>query len=406
MIGANIRTGRPAAVLARFCGALSLTGLMVAAGCSVQSRQSTSSAGNAPTPSPSLARPALRELLPNTATIGSAGTIVLRGSNFVPGASLSANTPGISFGNIRVDSPEQITAEYANSPDSPLGYFRVSVTTPAGTSEPAILTITPLVYQFGVGVPAPRPSGPAVFETLQVGIHADQVENPNGSRTDAYLEISFTDAKGRPVKVGDSTYSDMDNVDNPGDEAEESGGPQVHVTSYSFAVEKPAAGEYVLKIKGSRRGSFVLEMAKEMRSPSQDGLTYNSFAVLQNVPTLPGTTFELRFVCPGDPCNMDIGSGGLRPAHGAFSFAQPLGANVQLPAGEKALAIVIYYDPAMETSSFRALLDGNDRTEMFRARGGELELVNIPLEAGQHTLTIRGNNNAGQLTEQEFHIQR
>jgi len=332
--------------------------------------------------------------------------MVLRGSNFVPGASLSANTPGISFRNIRVDSPEQITAEYANSPDSPLGYFRVSVTTPAGTSEPAILTITPLAYQVGVGVPPPRPAGPAVFETLQVGIHADQVENPDGSRTDAYLEISFADAKGRPVKVGDSTYSDMDNVDNPDDDADESRGPQVHVTSYSFAVEKPAAGEYVLKIKGSRKGSFVLEMAKEMRSPQQDGLTYNSFAVLQNVPTLPGTAFELRFVCHGDPCDMDIGSGGLRPIHGAFSFAQPLTSNVRLPVGEKTLAIVIYYDPAMDTSSFRALLDGNDRTEMFHARAGELEMVCVPVRPGSHTLAIRAKNKAGQLTEQDFRIQQ
>ena len=409
---ATVRTRRgTVTTLMRIWLALALGCLVFfVGGCSVQGSPATGSEGSQSTPqtpaSAKPARPTLKELVPNTVTIGSAGTIVLRGTNFVAGASLLANTPGISFRNIRVDSSEQITAEYANSPDSPLGYFRVTVTTPGGTSEPAIFTITPLVYQVGVGVPAPRPTGPAVFESLQVGIHADQVENPDGSRTDAYLNISFTDAGGRPVKVGDSTYSDMDNVDNPDDDTDESGAPQVHVTSYSFAVEKPAAGEYVLRIKSSRKGSFVLEMAKEMRSPQQDGLTYNPFVELQNVPTLPGSTFELRFVCHGDPCNMDIGSGGLRPAHGAFSFAQPLTANVQLPTGETALALVIHYDPVMEASSFRAMLDGSDRTEMFHVQGGELELVNIPVEPGQHLLTMRMNNKSGQLTEQEFHIQR
>lgn len=396
MTGAYVRTHRVASRRLGFWSALGIACLTLV-GCSAHGSQSA--------PSPTPIRPTLTQLIPNKASVGSAGILTLRGANFVPGASSVASpSPGLTFRNIRVNSPEQITADYANSPDSPLGYFRVTVTTPGGTSEPAIFTIIPLAYQFGVALPLPRPSSPAVFGSLQVGIHADQVENPDGSLTDAYLRISFTDARGRPVKVGDSTYSDMDNVDAPDDDTDESGARHVDVTSYSFAVEKPDPGEYILQIKSSRKGSFVLELAAETPS-SQGGLTYNPFAELQNVPALPGITFALRFVCHGDPRNMDIASGGLRPPNGAFSFAQPTTAHVQLPPGEKTLPVVLYYDPAVEVSSFRALLDGNDLSRMFHVRSGELELVAVPLEPGQRTLTIRASNKRGQVTEQEFHIQ-
>jgi len=390
--GVGIRIGRATAFLQCSGLALSLAGSMLVTGCSVHPS----------TPPPTPPRPTLRELVPNTATIGSAGKLILRGTNFVPGASQLAS-PALSFRNIRVNSPEQITADYSSSPDSPLGYFSVTVATPSGTSERATFTITPLAYQFGVGVPPVR-SAVVSFRSLQVGLHADPVANPDGSQTDAYLHVSFTDRKGHPVAVSGSPYSDMDNVDAPDDDSDESGATHPEVTSYSFCAEKPVAGEYVLGIKGSRKGSFVLEISDETFS-EKDGVLQNGLSELANVPTFPGSSFELRFVCRQDPYGMDIDAGGLQPVHGAFSFAQPLTPNVQLPAGEKALAVVIYYDPVMEASSFRALLDGDDRTGMFRVRLGELQLVSIPLEAGQHTLTIRANNKSGESTEQEFRIQ-
>jgi hypothetical protein len=347
----------------------------------------------------------LRELVPNIATIGSAGTIILRGTNFVPGAShLASSSPRLSFSNIRVNSPEQITADYSNSPDSALGYFSVTVTTPGGTSEPLIFTITPLAFQFGVGVPPAR-SAAVSFKSLQVGLHAGPVTNPDGSETDAYLDVSFTDRKGHPVAVSENPYSDdMDNVDAPDDDTDESGATHSDVTSYSFGVEKPVAGEYVLHIKGSREGSFFLQISAETFS-EKNGPELHDLTHLADVPTFPGSSFELKFVCRSDPYDMDIDSGGLQPANGAFSFAQPLTSNVRLPIEAKTLAVVIYYDPVMEPSSFRALLDRNDRTDMFHVRPGELHLVAVPVEPGQHTLTIRANNKRGLSTEQEFHIQ-
>lgn len=97
------------------------------------------------------------------------------------------------------------------------------VTTPGGTSDPARFTIYPAVFQFGVpanGTSA-KPVVPAadapIYESFDVGIHAAQVANADGSQTDAYLDVSFTDDKGHPVTVGASYHSDMDDVVAPDD---------------------------------------------------------------------------------------------------------------------------------------------------------------------------------------------
>jgi hypothetical protein len=393
----NIRT-LPRAPIVFLHLALLLACLALATGCSVH--ESQSAAPSSPPP-----RPTLRELVPNTATVGSAGTLVLRGTNFVPGSRVASPSPGLSFTNIRVNSSEQITADYANSPDSPLGYFKVTVTTAAGTTEPAIFTITPLAFQFGGPSPSREPAqNPPPFKSLQVGIHADQVTNPDGSQTDAYLDVSFKDAQGHPVTLSDSWYGDMDNVDVPDDDTDETAVAHTVVTPYSFGVERPTAGKYVLQIKGARNGSFTLEISNETSS-QQQGSEQHGLAVLQNVPIFPGSPFALRFVCRNDPCDMVIDSGGLQPANGAFSFAQPLASNVPLPTEVQALPVVIYYDPAMDPASFRALLDGTDRTSLFQVRPGELQLVALPVEPGQHTLAIQAKNKRNLITEQAFHIQ-
>ena len=203
--------------------------------------------------------------------------------------------------------------------------------------------------------------------------------------------------KGHPVPVGDSYHSDMDNVVSPGDPK-----PSPNVTSYSFSSQQPAAGNYVLRIKSSRRGSFDLEIDQTTSSSTSSGR--NGLAQLNNVPAYPGNSFELKFVCRRDPLTWDLDSGGLQPPNGAFSFAQPLTSDVRLPAEEKVFGVVIYYDPVMEAPSFRATLDGNDVSGLFHFRAGELELVSVPMGPGRHDLKIRANNKARRSTEQQFHL--
>jgi hypothetical protein len=346
----------------------------------------------------------LIQLTPNTAAAGSAGSLILRGTNFVADASIST-PPGLHLRNIRVNSPTEIAADYAIAKDSYLGYFDIAVTTPGGTSDPIKFTILRPAFQFGVlrgssANPATITQGPPIYESFDVGIHAGPVPNPDGSQTDAYLDVSFTDDKGHPVTIGGSYHSDMDNVSNPDDP--DDGPPDV--TSYSFGVQRPEAGDYVLRIKGSRVGSFTLEI--DTTASSRDSESYESLANLDDVPTYPGSSFELNFICHRDPFSVNLARGGLQPPQGAFSFAQPLDSVVRLPSEAKVLGVVIYYHPVVDPSSFRALLDGSDVTGLFHVRPGELELVSIPLEPGQHHLGIHASAKSGLPTEQEFRIQR
>jgi len=371
----------------QLCRGLFLASLLLNLACSSGTKQST-----APLP----ARPTLTALVPNTATVGGSGTLILCGANFVPGASISG-PPGLVLRNIRVNGPAEITSDYAIAATSFLGYFNVTVTTPGGTSEPARFTILPAAFQFGsVRSPSantwPGKTGPPPDESLDVGIHAAQVPNLDGSETDAYLDVSFTDEAGHPVTVGDSYMSDMDNVSSPDDPD-----PGPTVTSYSFGLQRPNAGKYVLHIKSTRSGSFDLEI----HTSASEG----DLAALVNVPTYPGSSLEFKLVCHRDPFAVDLDGGGLQPAHGAFSFAQPLDSLVRLPSEAKVLGVVIYYDPVMDPSSFRASLDGSDITGMFHVRLGGLELVSVPLKNAQHTLRIQANTKAGLASEQEFHIQ-
>jgi hypothetical protein len=382
--------------------------LVLIAGCSGHANQSAVPA-SAAVPVLAPGRPTLTELTPNLEHVGNSGILVLKGTNFVAGTTIRT-PPGLNLRNIRVNGPTQIMADYTICPNSWLGYLNVTVTTPAGTSEPARFAIYPGVAPFGVlsgcAPPAARAVPAAstpVYRSFDVGIHAGQVANPDGSQTDAYLEVSFTDDKGHPVAVGGSYHSDMDNVDNPDADDSPGSGEPPNVTSYSFASEPPVPGNYVLHIKSSRSGSFDLEM--DTTDTSSTASAHEVLGALGNIPTYPGSDFELKFVCRDNPFSVDLDSGGLQPPHGAFSFAQPLTSEVRLPAEEKALGVVIYYDPAMEPSSFRALLDGSDVTNLFHIRSGELQLVSVPFGPGQHLLTIRANNKAGQSTEQQFHIQ-
>jgi hypothetical protein len=380
--------------LVQLCWCVFLAGLLFDLGCSRVRNQSVATLRS---------RPTLSHVNPENVTPGNTGTLILRGANFVPGASISA-PPGIEIRNVRVNSPAEITADYAITANSPPGYLNLTVTTPGGTSEPGRMRIVPTVYQFPLRNDFARNraigrTGPPAYESLEIGIHSDQVQNPDGSQTNAYLEVSLTDAKGQSVAVpGEGELSDMDNVDNPEDSDE----PGPVVTPYSLTLQRPDPGEYFLHIKSVRTGSFTLEV--EVRRLSATVSSQDTLAEM-DVPVYPGGSFELKLVCHRDPFSVDIGSGGLQPPHGAFSFALPTDSAVRPPSDAKLLGVAIYYDAALDPSSFRATLDGSEITSMFHVRPGKLELVLLPLDHGQHNLSVQANTKSGLSSLQEFHIQ-
>lgn len=157
------------------------------------------------------------------------------------------------------------------------------------------MRIVPTVYQFPLrndfANRAIGRTGPPAYESLEIGIHSDQVQNPDGSQTNTYLEVSLMDAKSQSVAVpGEGELSDMDNVDNPDDSDE----PGPVVTPYSLTLQRPDPEEYFLHIKSVRTGSFTLEV--EARRLSAADSSQDTLAEM-DIPVYPRISFELKFVC-------------------------------------------------------------------------------------------------------------
>jgi hypothetical protein len=176
--------------------------------------------------------------------------------------------------------------------------------------------------------------------------------------------------------------------------------PDLSPTVHEIEVLLPAADTYTLRVKGFERGTYDIEsFGAGPNSEAAGGL------LLRTVPAHEGSLLELHFVCQREPSfEFDVESGGLQPPNGAFSFGQPLSSEVQMAPEDQGLSVVIFYDPVMVASTFRAFVDGGDKSSLFHVKLGEVELVTVPLSAGDHHVTIRAQNKSGLTTEQDFHV--
>jgi hypothetical protein len=271
----------------------------------------------------------------------------------------------------------------------------------------------PVMMQFAPRRPANRALNVNTADGSAISIHIST--SPGADPTNPYdsptqpeaVNGSLTNSEGQHAAV-DATESPAVTIPNSSlieevltdDDPDDQNLPDLSPTEQEIEVLRPEADQYTLQVKGFEHGVYSLEIY----ATGPDSNTSHFY--LQTVPAHPGSLFELHMVCRRMPSfEFELTRGGLQPPHGAFSFAQPLASEVRLSAEDKALAVVILYDPGMDPTSFRASLDGSDRTSLFHVRPGEIELVFVPLDSGQHDLTIRANDKAGLSTEQEFHIQ-
>jgi hypothetical protein len=228
---------------------------------------------------------------------------------------------------------------------------------------------------------------------------------PGGSTSNDSVGISLTDCKGEKatidVKSVNSTIPGATARQfqvNPDSDDPEDVDPKVTPTTRLIEVHNPRACQYVMRVEGYKHGAFGLQLH------AQGTVRDNGFFSFDAIPAYPESRFELKFVFEAKPFKFEI-EGGLRPANGAFSFAQPLTSKVQLPAEEKTLGVVILYDHALDSSSLRVSLDGKDLSRQFHPRPGEQELVRIPLHPGQHNLIVKAKQSDGRSAQQVFHIE-
>jgi streptogramin lyase len=92
-----------------------------------------------------LPAPTLTAINPASGAQGATVPVALTGSSFVPGGT-TVNVPAsITLSNLTVAGPTQATVTFTIAPNAALGPVNITVTTSAGTSQPVIFAITPLL---------------------------------------------------------------------------------------------------------------------------------------------------------------------------------------------------------------------------------------------------------------------
>ena len=110
--------------------------------------------------------PAITGLTPATGMAGKTVAVTLLGASLVSGATLGISGTGVTFQSVTVVSATQITANLVIASGAAAGARSITVTTTAGTSAPAVFTVSasgPVVT--GVN-PADAPAGKTVNATL------------------------------------------------------------------------------------------------------------------------------------------------------------------------------------------------------------------------------------------------
>jgi hypothetical protein len=240
---------------------------------------------------------------------------------------------------------------------------------------------------------------------IMVRVATNPAPGPAGSTSPDSIGVSLTNCKGEQATLdhhsAKSTISGATPRQfqtNPDDDDPKDVDPKVTPTTKLIEVHDPVSCQYTLRIVGYERGAYGLQVH------AQGTVADNGFFSLDAVPAYPESRFELKFVYEAKPFKFEV-EGGLRPANGAFSFAQPLTSKVLLSAEEKTLAVVIFYDRALDSSSLRASISGRDVTRRFHPRPGQQELVRLPLPSGQQDLIVEGKKKDGPSAQQDFHIQ-
>jgi hypothetical protein len=110
--------------------------------------------------------PTLTTIAPASGVQGATVPVTLTGTNFVSGATVAVNNPGIAVGAVNVVSATQITVTFTIGANTALGAANITVTTSGGTSAAAVFTVNPPVPTLSTIAPAIGVQGATVPVTL------------------------------------------------------------------------------------------------------------------------------------------------------------------------------------------------------------------------------------------------
>jgi len=155
-------------------------------------------------------------------------------------------------------------------------------------------------------------------------------------------------------------------------------------------VHQPVDGEYTVTVTGTGNGTYTLDLV------GYDVQQQFSRFVAEDIPISVREVhqYALRFK------SADMSGGALAMSGGfdgggqrsdinhLLSYARPGASRTTLTAGTSTYSLLLFYDAAIDPTSFHADLNGAVVTGLFHPVPGGNEVVTLPLQAGRNVLKL------------------
>ncbi len=232
-------------------------------------------------------------------------------------------------------------------------------------------------------------SQPTFQEVVQATLHSPAelvITDPLGRRTGLNSSTGRTYAE-IPNSVYDSTGLGT-LLDDGSIVQEDPLWKELHIYS-------PPDGRYTVAVTGTATGRYTLNLR------GYDGAGRSSGFLAAEVPISRDETHQYTLTFSG--ADMSAGTlamaggfngGGQRSAVNALlSYARPGQSRTSLPPGSTAYSLMLFYDTAIDASTFAAELNGLSVAAVFHPVPGGSEVVNIPLAVGRNVLKLSVTGN-------------
>ena len=163
-------------------------------------------------------------------------------------------------------------------------------------------------------------------------------------------------------------------------------------------VPAPLPGTHVIEVAGTRRGRYTLEISGSDRTDA------SGHALVENVPTLAGARHRYRLAVGGSPDAPIVLTGAFGGA--LLRYAWPIEPTTRVPVAQATVPLVLFYDAALEPTTFRAMFNAADITTRFTPKPGTHQVVILPLSPGMNTLVLSGQGRAGATTIDRLIVER
>ena len=169
-------------------------------------------------------------------------------------------------------------------------------------------------------------------------------------------------------------------------------------TPREIEVPAPLPGTHVIEVAGTRRGRYTLEISGSDRTDA------SGHALVENVPTIAGARHRYRLAVGGSPDAPVVLTGAF--GGGLLRYAWPIEPTTRVPVAQATVPLVLFYDAALEPTTFRAMFNAADITTRFTPKPGTHQVVILPLSPGMNTLVLSGQGRAGATTIDRLIVER